>query len=243
MAALDEKKKRELRAFDAACQFGLPIVAREIIPGEKPDLRVVTETGIVGIELSEILPLPRSASFNSPLAEVGLQENSVRMAEQLYYAAQDALPVAVSVYPWTVERTRNKKREMAEALACFVRQHCHEAAPAKMFDRHDDIPEGFGVVTISASPDAWEAWASTGVTLEGIFSQLAVSIAEKDRLLPTYRANLPNVPIWLLLHSCWEVTRSVPMPHGIREWACPFGFDRVFFFANASECVEEIHRA
>ena len=82
MDALTEKKQRELRAFAAACETGLPILAEDVVPGEKPDLRVTTATGIVGIELSEILPLPRSASFNSSLAEASLQEDSVRLAER-----------------------------------------------------------------------------------------------------------------------------------------------------------------
>jgi hypothetical protein len=197
---------------------------------------------IVGIELSEILPLPRNASFNSPLAEASLQEDSVRLAEQAYYAAQDAMPVQVTVYPWDVERTRNKKREMADALASFVKSHRHEAAPVKLFERIDGIPEGFGVVNICSTPGPWRSGKSTVVTLDGIHHQLRDSIKAKNELLPQYRANLPNAPIWLLLYSCWDVARSVPMPHGIREWSFPTGFDRIFFFASSSVCVEEINR-
>jgi len=242
MEALTEKKKRELRAFAAACQAGLPIRAEDIVPGEKPDLRVKTAAGTVGIELSEILPLPRNASFNSSLAEASLLQDSVRLAEQTYYRAHDAIPVQVSVGPWNVERTKNRMREMADNLASFVKEHRHEAAPVKLFEKIDGIPEGFCVVNICSIPGPWDSGQSSVVTFERIYSQLAGTIAEKDKLLPTYRANLANVPIWLLLYSCWEVSRSVPMPHGIREWSCPFGFDRVFFFASSSACVEEIQR-
>ena len=240
--ALTEKKKRELRAFAAACEAGLPILARNVIARDKPDLHVTTATGVVGIEVSEVLPLPRNASFNSSLAEASLQEDSVRLAEQTYYATPDAIPVQVTVCPWDVERTRNRKREMADALASFVKTHRHEAAPVKLFERIDGIPEGFGVVNICTTPGPWQSGKSSVVTFDGIYSQLADRIAAKEELLPKYRANLPNVPIWLLLYSCWDVARSVPMPHGIREWCYPFGFDRVFFFASSSVCVEEIHR-
>jgi hypothetical protein len=241
---LSEKKERELRAFYAACQAGLPIRANSVdARGENPDLRVTTPTGIVGIELSEILPLPRNPSFNSPVAEASLQEDSVRLAEQIYCGAKDAIPVRVTVYPWSVERTRNRKRKMANALANFVKEHGHEATPVKLFERLDGIPEGFGVVNICAGPGPWQSGQSTVATFDGIYTQLAIRIAEKNELLPTYRANLPNAPIWLLLHSCWEVARSVPMPHGIREWSQPFCFDRVFFFAASSDCIEGIqHR-
>jgi hypothetical protein len=237
-----EKKQMELRAFAAACEAGLPIQAEDVVPGEKPDLRVTTADGIVGIELSEILPLPRNASFNSSLAEASLQEDSVRLAELTYYAAEDAMPVQVTVYPWNVERTRSKKREMANALASFVKSHRHEATPIKLFERIDGIPEGFGVVNICSTPGPWRSGKSTVVTSDGVYRQLGDSIEAKNGLLPQYRANLPNAPIWLLLYSCWDVARSVPMPHGIREWSFSSGFDRVFFFASSSVRVEEIHR-
>jgi hypothetical protein len=232
----------EMRAFATACEEGLPIWAEDVTPGEEPDLRVSTATGILGIELSEVLPLPRNASFDSPLAEASLQDDSVRLAEETYYRAVDATPVQVTVYPWNVERTRNRKRQMANELVNFVRAHCHEADPVKLFERIDEIPEGFGVVNICATPGPWRSGKSSVVTFDGIYSQLAHSIEVKEKRLPRYRANLPGAPIWLLLYSCWDVARSVPMPRGIREWSYPFGFDRVFFFSSSSVCVEEIHR-
>jgi len=243
MEAHTEKKKRELRAFAAACEAGLPITPLEVVAGEKPDLRVSTAQGLEGIELSEVTPLPRNPTFNSSVAEAANHEASVRLAEQIYYKNKNAMQVKVTTYPWDVVRTRSIKREMGDELASFVKAHCHDAAPVKTFGRVCGIPDGFGVVTIDAGPGSWEAWQSVGVTLGGIYTQLANRIADKDALLSTYRANLPNTPIWLLLHSCWEVARSVSMPYGIGEWRHPFGFDRVFFHAALSECVEEIYRA
>lgn len=240
MDVLNEKKKQELRAFAAACEAGLPIVVEKVDPREEPDLEVMTPTGLVGIELREILPLPRNESFNSPLAEAGLHEDSVRLAEEIYRTDHDAVPVQILVYPWNVERSRGKKREMATALAKFVTEHCHEAKPVATFVRLDGIPEGFGVVSIRANPGPWITGKCSDVTLDGIYSQLATSIAVKDALVQTYRHNLPNARIWLLLYSCWDVSRSVPMPHGVREWSYPSGFDRVFFFSSLSWCVEEI---
>lgn len=241
MDVLSEKKKAELRAFAVARDAGLPIVVERVDPREEPDLQVMTPSGLVGIELSEIMPLPRNQSFNSSLAEASHFEDSVCLAEEIYRRDQDALPVQVLVFPWNFERVRGKKREMATALANFVREHCHEAKPVATFGRLD-VPEGFGIVSIRANPGTWISGGSVGITVDGIYSQLASGIAAKDALLQKYRHNMPNAPIWLLLHSCWEVSRSVPMPYGIREWSCPSGFDRVFFFSSSSQCVEEIQK-
>ena len=236
-----EKKERELCAFAAACDAGLPIVAENVDwDGEQPDLRVTTKNGVVGIELSEVIPLPRNVSFNSSLAEATFHEDSVSLAERRYYAAQDALPVKVTTYPWDMERTKTSQRMRGEALARFVREHCHEATPVKLFDRLDGIPDGFGVVNICSTPGPWFGGRSCGVTFEGIYHQLSRRIEQKNELLPQYRANLPDAPLWLLMYSCWEVGRGVPMPHGIREWLVPSSFDRIFFFAESN--LEEIQR-
>jgi hypothetical protein len=242
MEAFTEKMERERRAFDAACGAGLPIAPLDVVAGDKPDLRVLTAQGLIGIELSEVTPLPRNPTFNSSVAEAANHEASVRLAEQIYYKNKNVMQVKVTTYPWDIERTRSLRREMSDELASFVKAHCHEATPTKTFGRVCGIPAGFGVVSIHAGPGSWFAGQSVGVTLGGIYTQLANRIADKDASLSKYRANLPNTPIWLLLHSCWEVSRSVSMPYGIRDWRYPFGFDRVFFYAASSECVEEIHR-
>jgi len=242
MPALTDKMKRELRAFADACQAGLPITPIDVVAGDKPDLRVLTPQGLIGIELSEVTPLPRNPTFNSSVAETANHEASVRLAEKIYYKKKNAMRVKVTTYPWDVARTRNRKLEMGEELASFVTAHCHEAKPTKTFGRICGIPDGFGVVSIHAGSGPWFAGQSVGVTADGIYTQLANRIAAKDASLSTYRVNLPNTPIWLLLFSCWEVARSVSMPHGMREWTVQFGFDRVFFHAASSQCVEEIHR-
>jgi hypothetical protein len=237
-----EKMEKEKSAFEAACRAGLPITPLNVAMGDKPDVRVLTSQGLIGIELSEVLPLPRNHTFNSSVAEAANHEGSVRLAERTYYESKDAVQVKVTTYPWNVERTRNTKREMGDELASFVRAHCHEAAPEKLFTRLHGIPDGFGVVSIRAGSGSWYAGQSVGVTFDGIYAQLADRIADKDASLSTYRSNLQNAQIWLLLYSGWEVSRSVPMPSGIGEWTHPFGFDRVFFHAASSQCVEEIHR-
>jgi hypothetical protein len=237
-----EKMEREKSAFEAARKAGLPITPLDVAMGDKPDLRVLTSQGLIGIELSEVLPLPQNPTFNSSVAEAANHEGSVLLAERTYYNNKGAVQVKVTTYPWNVVRTRNTKREMGHELASFVRSHCHEATPTKSFTRLHGIPDGFGVVSIHAGSGSWHAGQSVDVTFDGIYDQLADRIANKDALLSAYRSNLPNAPIWLLLYSCWEISRSLPMPSRILEWRYPFGFDRVFFHAASSECVEEIHR-
>jgi hypothetical protein len=239
---LDTKKDRELRALLAARQVISFLPDGEIVPDEEPDFRIITETGIVGVEVSELMPLPRSDSFSSPVAEQRLHESAIQLAERGYYAEQGAMPVKVSAFFWKIENGKNKKRELADALISFVKAHRDKASPvAATFTRR--IPDGFSVITIASRPGPWWSGESMPNSPEGTRQQLAVMIESKNKLLRRYRANLPNSPMWLLVYSCAEVSRGVQMPHGISEWTFPFDFERVFFYATLDQTVEEIRKA
>jgi hypothetical protein len=246
---MDRKKEREMRALAAACKAErnpLPLPAGKWIPGERPDFQIESADGTLGVEVAELMPPPASESFNSPLAEYGQRETTMRTAERIYFSDRDASPVKVSASFWRVERSKNASRQvrvMAEGLAAFVRAHCHEADPVENFSWRSELPPGFGVIQIVAGPGAWGTWGYSGITPDGIKVQLGARIAEKETRLPGYRAKLPDSPLWLLLYSTWDMTRGVPMPHGIADWAFPSGFDRVFFYAAQNDCVEELRRA
>jgi hypothetical protein len=212
------KKEAEARALAAACRTSRFFPIGKVIPGEEPDFRIEAEHGTLGIELAEALPPPRNESFHSPLAEVSLQREVVRLAEEDYYREPGAMPVKVTVYFWDVERGRQKKRTMVRGLVEFVRAHCGEATPVATFQRRDRLPDGFGVVSIAATLGPWYSGESVSMTVAGIRRQLAARIAAKNKLLPRYRANLPNSPIWLLLYSGAGVSRGVEMAHGIGNW-------------------------
>jgi hypothetical protein len=99
------------------------------------------------------------------------------------------------------------------------------------------------VISISATTGPWWSGESVNLTLDQIHQQIAKRIEAKNKLLPTYRSNLPNIPIWLLIYSGAGVSRSVPIPHGFAEWTFPFEFERVFIFSSLDNEIEEVRRA
>jgi hypothetical protein len=239
----DRKKECELRVLAAARSASSFFPSGEMIVGETPNFRIKGERGTVGIELTELLPLPRNDSFNSPLAEESLHGEVVRLAEEDYYRTPEAPPVKVTAYFWDVERGRNRKREMTQALSAFVTTHRERENPVATFVRRDKLPDGFGTISIASGAGAWFSGECVGNTVSGIHQQLATRISAKNSLVPRYRANLHDSPLWLLVYSAAGVSRGVPMVHGINEWSFPFDFDRVFFFAALDGTVEEIGRA
>ncbi len=106
------------------------------------------------------------------------------------------------------------------------------------------VPEGFGSITITSGAGDWHCSQGSVITLEDISKQIASRISAKNALVPKYRANLPKgAAVWLLLYSRPNVSRSVPIPHGIEQWKFPFGFDRVLWFVILGSEVVEIQRA
>ncbi len=239
----DEHKKIESWFLGAARKAGVPIPPGET-PGEEPDFRFQTPSGALGIELTEVL---RPASSNDgilPVEEESFHREVIKAAEQEYYAAPDALPVHVSVHFTNARGMRRSKRELSNTLASFVREDSHRAAPVVTV-MGEGAPEGFDsiIMVAESNPKGWWSGEVGGVTLSDIRPQVEARISSKNKLVKTYRANLPaGANVWLLLYTGVTVARSMPIPRCVEDWQVPFSFDRVFWFASLEGRFAEIRR-
>ena len=156
----------------------------------------------------------------------------------MHYRTPNAKAIEVSV------RFNNgghyDKEAMAIALADFISSHKDLADPVATF--YKGFPRLFFSVTIAtfASGRAWWSGECGGYTVSDVYEQLALRISEKNNRLQAYRANLPNVPIWLLVYTGVAVSRGMSIPYGIGQWKQPFGFDKVLFFSCLEREVVEI---
>jgi hypothetical protein len=236
------KKEIEKRALEAARRASVVIPDGELQEREAPDFILAAAGCNIGIEVRELLPAANSKAFDSPLAERSFRQRVVQLAEREYYKMPGAPPVHVQAFFWNREGIEYDKREMARALVDFVRSKRVDAGKTKLFSWRPHLPAGFGIISITAIDRRWSAPDHSSPTIDQIPQLLATAISDKNTRLPAYRTNLPGVPIWLLIYSCAEVSRSVPLPHGINEWAFPFDFDRVLFFAVFENRVIEIRK-
>jgi len=238
----EAKKIVETRALAAARRAGVPIPAGEIA-GEQPDFRFNTETGMLGVEVSELL---RPASSNGgivPVAAAAYHQQVVQMAQERYRRAAGARPAKVNLYFANSRGNRRDKRELARVLAEFVKANVHRANPVANFAALES-PDGLASTSIASKSGEWSCGESGAVGLSDIREALGCSIGDKDKLVSAYRENLgPGAQVWLLLYTTAEVPRSMPIPHGIGEWRFHFGFDRVFWFACIENQFVEIQRA
>lgn len=236
-----EKKRIETHMLAAARGAGVPIPTGET-PDEEPDFRFYDQTPALGIELSEVLR-PASSNYGIlPVEQESFHREITTKAQQSYYAAPDAKPARASVYFTNTRGEKRDKKVLARALAGFVKANVHRVNPFVSFYR-PETPEGFDSIVISAESGDWWCGGGGGYTLEDIRPQLAARISEKDKLVPTYRANLSeDANVWLLLHTGVTVARSMMIPHGIETWKFPFRFDRVFWFTFLERQFVEIQR-
>jgi hypothetical protein len=232
----EEQKRVESWFLAAARKAGVPIPSGEL-PGENPDFRFQSTNGALGIELSEVL---RPASSNNgilPVAEESFHKEIIEAAQRDYYDAPNARLVRVGVFFTNARGRKHRKPEMARSLSGFVRANFHRAHPAVSF-MDENAPDGFDSIVISTDHlGDWWSGECGGVNLADIRCLVEARIAAKDKLVETYRSNLPDgADLWLLLHTGVTVARS------IKDWHVPFRFDRVFWFAALENQFAEIQK-
>lgn len=239
-----DKKIVEAYMLSAARKAGMPIPVGEM-PGEEPDFRFATDAGPLGIELSEVL---RPASTNNgivPVEQEAFHEEIMEAAQKAYYKSPQARPVEVQVYFADARGKKQDKDAMARALADLVAGNAHRANPLVSFQEWGSLPDGFSSVVIDSlvEGDWWSGKVGGYNVLTDTRSQLTERISSKDKLLPTYRANLgDSARVWLLLYTGVTVARSMVIPACAQEWKFPFSFDRVFWFASLENEFVEIKR-
>jgi hypothetical protein len=244
----DEKERVEKLVVDAARASGAPIPTggtRGKPPA--PDFWFNTDRTGVAIEVTELLcpaGTDRSTRKSGPLPveREKFHGEVVRLAQRLYYAESGGETVRAHVVFANAREKRQDKKVMAQLLSDYVKAHRQWAGSAHDAER-PPLPEGF--TSISVFEDVGEWWSDECVSyaIDDIHKQLADRIAEKNKNVPTYRAQLPIcAEIWLLIYTGVGVTRSVPVPHGIEQWKVPFDFDKVLWFVFEEERVIELQR-
>jgi len=237
------KKAGERRLLEAARAAGaqIPPIPDGDLDDEKPDFRLDTESGTLGIELSE-LSRPACANYGiPPIFEEEFQREVLERARE--QCRRMGIDVHVIVYFAQHRGKKWKKRELIRALTDVVAKNHHKAAPSCNLVG-PALHEAFGQIVIDCNPADWWSSQSGNISVSQISVAMAERIAAKNGLLPVYRKNLPQgADIWLLLYSLPSISRNVPMFPAVNEWQFAFQFERVFWFTCTGNQLVEIRRA
>lgn len=146
----EEQKRIESWFLNAARNAGIPIPSGEVL-GENPDFRFQTESGALGIEVTEVLRPANSNHGILPVEEENFHREIIETARRAYYAGPNPIPVRLNVYFTNTRGKKRRKIDMALTLTEFVQANVHRADPYKTFMR-DEAPDGFDSVVSSLLP-------------------------------------------------------------------------------------------
>jgi hypothetical protein len=207
----------------------------ELSAFESPDWLI--RDAFLGIEVTDLLP-PKRNSLYSGAQLSAFQAEIVQRARAQYFTecASDADVLVFFENEW------NRKREAqayAVSLAQFVRRNLPvDRDCVTLQARHaKDWVEGISVIRISRTGNKWLAAGAAGIPLLE-YTDLAARIAAKNKLLPRYRARLPEWKMWLLMATDIRVLRSVGIPPDITDWRFSFDFEKVLLMPWDGEVVE-----
>lgn len=235
------KKEIEQLVLDAARSAGVPIPRGEVV-GEEPDFRFHTETGELGIDVSELL---RPAFTNHGIVPLEQEKFRQKILDTARKECEERGLPALRVHVCFTNPKGRKQdwQELTNSLVETVVANYQKATPT-WSQVNPPLPEGFEYIVIMSEEGDW--WSPTvgGISVSQIPLHIAKSITAKELKLPAYRKNLgKGAQIWLLLHSGVTIARSLEVPKDIGEWKFPFEFDRVFWFSFLEAKAVEILRA
>ncbi len=226
------KKRIEKWFLEAARSTGSMIPSGAIVESEEPDFKIVTSTGLLGIELTEFLPPGDGALL--PVQAEAIQNRALKIAERLYYSSPDAVPVRVFTYRNPAQARKLTPHGMAVELVEYVKLQLRRTKKS-IFTKLDRVPEGFGLIQIDRrGGKEWNCGRTYHSDYGRIFAAFASLVSAKNSLVEKYRANLPGSEIWLLVYSGVQVARSVSIPAGADKWVVSTAFDKVLFFSSLS---------
>jgi len=228
-------KHREIALVETARQQYPWFPPGEIREYEKPDVLLVDGDDRIGIEVTELFQPPKHGSKFGPHVVAKFNRRVMEIAGR---RAQSLPPRDVLVYFWDRHHLDDEE-SAARALIDFVQAH-----PCGTYNMLDGIPYGFGVVRI-AEPLANQIprWycLPTGETLIATHEMIEKAIAEKNRLVPSYRLKVQRV--WLLIACSFaDFANNFDVPADIDAWRFDFDFDKVLLLSSENGVFDLLRR-
>lgn len=244
----EEKEQTEELAVNSARASGarIPTGGTRGKP-PAPDFWFDTDRAGVAIEVTELLcpvganQLTRK-SGPLPVERKKFHDEVVQLAQERYYSENGSTNIRAHVVFANARGKLQDKKKMAKSLSDYVKAH-HQWAGSGHNAEKPPLPEGYASISVFEDDRKWWSDECVSYTIDDIHKQLAYRIAEKNKHISTYRAKLPPcAEIWLLIYTRVNVTRHVPVPHGIEQWKVPFDFDKVLWFFFEENRVIELQR-
>lgn len=235
-------KKIERRFLEDARRISLLIPAGEIRDSESPDFLIKTDSGILGIEVTQLFQPKATDQFSRRHAE-SFHQKVIHRASELYQKASSG-PVDILVY-FLEDRLKFDLDTMARSLTAFVQDNYRadqEIETHFYYDKCNNFPEGIFLIRIAPPLDgATNIWRTgeSGKTLRLEYEFLAAEIQRKNVQVSRYRTKANYV--WLLMvASLFPLSGSFSVPREVEKWNFSFDFDKVLLLSAEDTKVIEL---
>jgi hypothetical protein len=235
---LSRKKQIETNYIEEARRASSIFPIGELVPHEKPDFLLHTDSGTIGIDVTEL-------SREEPRAEAGRLMKVPGKAHVIYNGLANVEPVGVFVI-FSKQAENVRFDALTTSLAEFV--YAHRSSAGHFYKKdYKDLPEGYFYIGIEAwTPTArWHSGRSSDTT-RASRGQLESLIAKKNQRVRAYRLSAPSV--WLLIVNDLFLGPGevYARPDDLAKWKFTFDFDKVLLFSRqpgGGGDVIEIQRA
>jgi hypothetical protein len=227
MLGVNLKKLRETAYMEEARRAS-PIFPRgELVPQEKPDFLLRTESGTIGIEITELCR-------EAPRAEGGRLSKVADGAKAIYNGMANAQTVDVSA-AFSEQAESVRSNDLTNSLAEFVYRNRENRGSSFTLTR--DLPNGYcdvGIYEPSKRIDPTGHWHAVQV-FDGVLvtkELLESRIEEKNQRLREYRLSAPTMWLLIVNDQFLGPGEVYAHPEQLAEWKFAFDFEKVLLFSR-----------
>jgi hypothetical protein len=237
MTRMKKKEVEERQVREFLTRMGLSDSVRTIVAGETPDFRLTFADGTtVGIELVEL------ANGEIAAGQAGLRRLSSMIGTAL---RRERINVHVNLRTTglLLPNLNLGTIEKANAAAIVDLARAHVAAHERRKAWFASDLKALGVRSLSevvlTTHDAPQV--TSGVIIDGRAFRQATNaiVAKKSALISSYRAALPDTPVWLLMVGGCR-TASGTWSEDLKDGIEPNPFDRVFYLDYSDNLAFEV---
>jgi hypothetical protein len=238
------KDEVELKYLEMARAASSVIPTGEALKGEKPDVRIQTPSGLLGVEITRLHHPPQPGEARTPMEKRALRHKVVKYAKSLY-DAKGGPPVTVEVFFSQVNLSEHWK-EVSECLAQLVRERAPEvSANGKAYPFGVYSPNHFQQINICVPLPGCSEWREVSENDRPQvlrYEDVDGVVATKTKKLLEYQSM--TLGTWLLMVvDPFPRAAYVCVPEDVSSWGFTSDFGKILLFSREDNRVFELGKS